>query len=1817
MSLDNFKEFVINLPSKLDYSNPTAVRQNLFKALYYAATDEGKYLKDLFPVIEDEEIESLKDYSFPITKIIEKRPFFNHKLKTSYSHPADKACARSFKKGEPVYRCEQCGFDDTCVLCVHCFNKEDHVDHNVYMYLSQGDNGGICDCGDAEAFVNPLHCKCQLGEEDEGSEDAMPSGFQQSLRETIRICLDYILDVTNFSVQTLPFIHDHINGNGSKFTSQFLSDYSTLPSERYGGAVDQNSDNTWYLILWNDEHHDFPSATKAIKAAVGVNYSQAHEIASDINSSGRCVLRESSDYNVLLQYQKLAEVDGLVATIVSARDYMREVIVQYMFNWLVDITEFTSHLEFREASKQTLAELLLEPGFKFAQDFPTKTICDLLSSSYKGNEEDTKKRLFENGLLVNSNFINYGKTSVKASLEMENYKSPTSGILEPDERLETQCNSRLQYLLDFEIRFNCVVRKKLPSLIIPPILADPKLKEIFCDQLVSLYPQLLTSMALSDREDHLNSLCEITTQLFTCPTSVLKILSDGKVGYILGPVTDIIEKHSTEWNMYTLLPNFVEIGRGHPLTYKAIKRAIIRGIRDICYLVDKKLEINKLEYFLTHDNLVMLLLFLRNFQGYWTIERKYGEHVERELLDFVVHLEYSVPILNITKFIASSKSSNLPLIREGVRFITEYLCLREIIWNAPGIADFRVSKQPVSFVHPINSFLSYLLQYQGFKNFQEILAGIQGPFVQISDVSLRSIVLGAQVKIGFWIRNGISVSRQASLYTDSLMSDSAYFRDCHLNQIAAILDDPRATLFNFLDRWELLKWYLNEVDHDKTIYEDRFSSISEKFIVFLYNLITDRTNFIDLTAEERILFRAKQAICYSLSDEPKSYSSLKSDLDIEVSELPEFDALLEECADYQPPSGLIDSGIYRLKQGFFEKLDPLSLHLDTSQFQTVSEYLIKNIAMEQKIKEEKVVLIPHITELDDGLVNEKLASFTKTKDFAKLMYKYLQVSIDTSDETYLPHLLHLIHAVLKDDELLHGASYLNENFISIPICNLLLSVAQATMSKNVVRKAEYLLDNFISKDNRILESLIDCFGESHIEMYERKRTGSAKTESEKGKRLAEERKKKVMKKFAKQRENFLAKNADFVSKDDVEEVNDVNNDAKVELRTCVLCGEVESTDSLFGLLASVTTCSTFWKLQENSPSYFSLAFQSWNDQASPKNDGIYGEGFNYYDFESNKRNRNLEGRVVSTCGHGMHYDCYKSSPNNLKYYPCPLCRNLCNIFVPSYLPPKDGGSSNGNITISGKPINHKYNQISSSSSISKSSNIMKGSIDESVLNQKNESIARKLFKPITDDFVPEIKVINPAAGFNRRKDYVDELQAVSVLIANTIRMNEIATRINGNNSYSNFLNEIPSSAKTLMKSLIQCRAILFENRELSYFLNSDADLSLEYHDFWNSENMLDGVFNEFITLFFQTDESINTLAKLGYTKLFTLCIYSLLRLINKNHEYFHLIRAQQHENLGIEDVKNMQGIIDLYLNHLEITELANTDIHSLASALWFAVEKCMLPFLRQVAIFQDLLTSLNWGDNVHESSPDLVDLEIRIQAQPYLDSTIALCQKLNIPSLKELVLGILVNDEKFNFESKIFDIVLNAKIPHYLDKGILSLDYPGVVKLIDLPNDYNSCIIEYNDNSSRTMFDYIVCLTCGRKIKATKHFTHMSYCCSFTSVYFHPRTNNLKLATHIGTSPIFITVPAPYLTKHGEVKRPRNSGKASLNYLRYQYLNKLWLNQGLYGFITRSIFGSRLQQQMGDTINVGISEDEDNEDDDDYDDDDIFLRPATNDDIIW
>jgi hypothetical protein len=87
---------------------------------------------------------------------------FNLLLGDSISQDQNGPCGHIFADGEGIYRCYDCGLDDTCVMCVRCFKASDHTGHNTSFHYSTG-SGGCCDCGDVEAWkvdqTCTIHCK--------------------------------------------------------------------------------------------------------------------------------------------------------------------------------------------------------------------------------------------------------------------------------------------------------------------------------------------------------------------------------------------------------------------------------------------------------------------------------------------------------------------------------------------------------------------------------------------------------------------------------------------------------------------------------------------------------------------------------------------------------------------------------------------------------------------------------------------------------------------------------------------------------------------------------------------------------------------------------------------------------------------------------------------------------------------------------------------------------------------------------------------------------------------------------------------------------------------------------------------------------------------------------------------------------------------------------------------------------------------------------------------------------------------------------------------------------------------------------------------------------------------------------------------------------------------------------------------------------------------------------------------------------------------------------------------------------------------------
>uniref|UniRef100_A0A671QTS3 E3 ubiquitin-protein ligase n=1 Tax=Sinocyclocheilus anshuiensis TaxID=1608454 RepID=A0A671QTS3_9TELE len=172
-------------------------------------------------------------------------------------------CGRVFKEGETVYSCRDCAIDPTCVLCIECFQKSVHKSHRYKMHASAG--GGFCDCGDLEAWKTGPCCS----QHDPGTSVTMETDecvMDPGLRERAQMLFHLLL----------------------RYTTDMLvwEDTSELAEEVM--------EDTYFCVLYNDEHHSYDHVIYTLQRAIACDQNQAQIYTALIDKEGRKAVKRGT-----------------------------------------------------------------------------------------------------------------------------------------------------------------------------------------------------------------------------------------------------------------------------------------------------------------------------------------------------------------------------------------------------------------------------------------------------------------------------------------------------------------------------------------------------------------------------------------------------------------------------------------------------------------------------------------------------------------------------------------------------------------------------------------------------------------------------------------------------------------------------------------------------------------------------------------------------------------------------------------------------------------------------------------------------------------------------------------------------------------------------------------------------------------------------------------------------------------------------------------------------------------------------------------------------------------------------------------------------------------------------------------------------------------------------------------------------------------------------------------------------------------------------------------------------------------------------------
>ena len=1803
------------------------LKHYVFKLLYYFALNNGRDLYKMFPfsfrqgdTFTLEEFLDDPDGKYKNFYMLNKIPFYMNEP-ISGKH-AGRNCGRKFKVGEPLYRCQECGYDDTCVLCINCFNPKDHQNHHIYTDICNDFTTGICDCGDEEAWNQELHCKAnepKLGHEEDDSDDVVFS--EEPISLVLRQSLNYFIDLFNQNIESLPTFTKDITMHLRQLVQEKkMEDLKAfLEDMKYKNIfADVGSEDHFAVLIYNDEYHNYSQATTALRQGSPDNV-HTDILTSKIDSEGRAMLKCSDDVETLMPGFFAVQTNGLCATLTSWSEYIHQESCKYVVQWMAHCLTLPVS-NFQSVFRETLAEVLTESDRCLgSNDSPIPAI-----NTYFPNKlpRSYGHKFLDLSILDPFNNIpeGYHKTLPESEL---NSISNTLNKTVPVEEKEYQ-NTRLQYLLYFDNRFWKKLRKDLQNVIIPTLASSIKYKPIFCGQVVEIFNHITRSIAFMDREPQLTALRECVVQLFTCPTNA-KLIFGGDNGYFM----DII------WSVIDIFVEFSKVENG-TLVWQRVQKSnptksygisLKQGLYTIETLISK---VNDADILLRPSEFISIVTLCKLFNGAWKLVRKEGEHVLHEDQHFIPYLEYTTSIYSIIQTMVNAlvdKGCDKKLLLNSIRLINTFLGYKsltyKLVHNSHEIIKFSVATDRVAYMNPIHTFFSFLIEnvplieayetivYQDsnsdspappgilsdddsksysalqFKEQYEDKVSQNFDFLKISDFSLRTVVLCAQADVGFWVRNGSTVLHQTSYYKNNPELNT-YSRDIHLNQLAYLweIDDTPRVIYNMLDRWMLLDWFDGNVNFQETEYQDKISLIVQHFISFVYQVLTERQFFQTFESpQEKKLSQIKNAIMYNLYTKPLSYSKLLRlvpDYLTEDSAL--FDTALEEISVFKEPQGLTDNGVFKLKEKHYSKVDPLRLSNLDNEFESSAMIIKKHLNKNKKGDGSNIILEPQLVspaEMDEGA--RLLGSFTRHPVFAKIVYKLLQVCLDTNEGVFLNELLHLIHGIFMDDEQTNGESSFPDAYLSKPICNLLMSIVNSspdTFSKNIRTKADYLLKNMITKrTDEVFDSLTAGFGEEYINKYRDEKlnaqTNTDGSERERKRRVAKKHQARIMAKFSNQQNKFMKEN-EVSFKDKKQERLDVDGDIEMSSEeknletedfTCSLCQDNESED-IFVVPTYHDHSPIFWF---SDPDNMDEYMPDWNGFEN-NNSGKLARADRSPAVNSSYETR----KVFVSCNHHIHYNCFRRYIQKKRFsstaFICPLCQSFSNSVM----------------------VVHKTIKRTDNMSLAIGENKACEVLMDCLI-PTNDSKDRSITE-VLDSIFQDTQYFGKEF---RKSKYISNCNTARILtinLANTISMLEISSRLDKDTN-ENFLKGEEQRFKTLKNLLIfileiykTCGMPDINSAELfKFYKTSGNDDDGESDDGMNYDSSNTAFGNELFQIIisrclFENNslKDIITGVLRGYFAQFAQSQIELA--FELQYEWDDIGEHYNHPPPISEMLR--QRIFDItgaQSRHMEEEDRAL--LPNWCSIYYFTFKRHILVTLRRCLIllktFQILSSEYDDGEfiingmNVEE---DLIP-ESNMQLEDTVNRMLSVLTDYS--TLEELLLG-----EEYPYANTENNLCGVKSINH---------DYCGVVKLINLTEHLNTYVTDTNavslpsENSrsrnASNRLDFKICLLCGTKIHArtdrhelSRHLSS-SYCFKSFGVFLLPNSSEVCLQLHQPPSSIFIS--APYLNSHGEAGRNamKRGDLTTLNLTRYEHLNKLWINNEIPRYISRV---------MGDEFRVSI-----------------------------
>ncbi|CUS22243.1 LAQU0S05e00914g1_1 [Lachancea quebecensis] len=1258
--------------------------------------------------------------------------FFDATAKEGLNH-AGSSCNKLCSPTETVFYCFDCTKNPLYEICERCFDARKHEGHRFTSRVVTRPEGRSCHCGDPSGFnsgANALLCKNEAN-----NQERTPNyNYDSNLTCVFEQVLDYLVDTIIF----LKELYEEPN--------------KTVMS--IGDGCPETTSPTYVLQLYESDCslHIKDLAYRislVLNKPIEFGLMMAEKLQQDCSF---VTLVECADPKKLATIQDAFVSENITLHVKATNNVFKEYLIDEIINWLYKLCLYNPPLSLKLSLRLALSGTwnsgLLSTKHTPHDLSPFASKIALLGGFVVPFEQrETFPWPKPWGFPLESDGHHDPKIlQIMYEYDKRLQETNSSGVTT---RFASILGSRLQTILVEEAALlPKIARFRILKIISSIFTIIDDSRKCIAAQYVDVYPNLLyNAVACDSYSQKVSLMSSLSQHIFQVPEIANMVISSGFIERVVQFAFTLMSFSPEELTECPPVPLYGDFKL--PTDMIKNKRSVV-CFKDIYLLMSTNTQP---EMLLTNESITQCMIrCFSAFNNVLPLRRETTEHVEFENFEFSSYFFYFSSILVmvdgfirniclledpharrriVRRFLKLSLSKEFELLgtakflmpdklsmscesttNHGLRVINEKVCN-----TASSVIQFQVGIDCQSFFNPMSYFFKFVTlwsqcgRYEPLPyNFSEFfdVKEVFGDRIQMNwmcESALSTIVLLAQINVGFWVRNGSPVQHQARMYTKYSMREFTYFSDIFMLQLAMSIADPNEFMVTFLTRWGLKNWSEGVPIGDYPEAEITAGMV-DQLLLLLIQLFSEIRSLTMKSSVEGFEKTMQMEIVHALCFKNSTHSEILNLIPEHVTKHPAFDLYLREMADYTPPNGSVDAGVYSLKEKYFSLIDPYFIGFSPSKRFEAEKLVRKKMCAERQM-EYNMTYVParDLTSHLKETPYRNLFQICSTEIFGCFLKNTLDHINKFNYESMLSKATHLIHLCVVND--LFGFTNIFWKEYGFSNSEYLYNSSIGSLLYSFLYKEEFVNEH--GKIREIFQHFMMFAPHVNIEGYLSEQTPSfnfeiLKTsletterrddEYEKRKQLAKSKRDKIMKRIAKQQQKFLANNQ--MSLEDEHGSVCKNRDHEESQffpeMTCVFCKmhRVDDTFIYFAYLER-NICDAEAELDWELPNVpidavtkdFSISYSN----TGSRNVGI-DQG------PENASSKINVFPVLRTCSHGSHVCCLtshmksvrtvhnhitKNIPSSLGFSLmfCPLCSALTNSFLPRICGDSSVSASNG------------------------------------------------------------------------------------------------------------------------------------------------------------------------------------------------------------------------------------------------------------------------------------------------------------------------------------------------------------------------------------------------------------------------------------------------------------------------------------------------------------------------------------------------------------